>query len=60
MKFQAPKIKFQTNANDRNPKFKTDAMIAENQLSDRRVSGIGISNLDIIWNLVLGVWNFSI
>jgi hypothetical protein len=58
--FQAPKSKFQTNANDRNPKFKTGAMIAENQLSDQHVSVIGNSNLDIFWDLVLEIWNFSV
>jgi hypothetical protein len=35
-------------------------IVAENQLSDRDVLVIGISNLDIICNLVLGIWNFIV
>ena len=58
MKFQAPKTKSQTNTNNRNSKFKTDASVEENETRNRAVSVIGISNLDIIWNLVLGIWDF--
>ena len=47
LKFQAPKTKYQTNANDQNSKFKTGAMVAEHLLSDRNVTVIGISGLDI-------------
>jgi len=47
-------------ARDRNSKFKTGSIVAENLLSDRDVLVIGISNLDIIWNLVLGIWDFVI
>jgi len=35
-------------------------MVTRNQLSDRDVSVIGISNLDIIWDFVLGVWNLIV
>jgi hypothetical protein len=60
MKFQAPNTKYQTNTNDRNSKFKTGNKIAQNLIRDRNVSVIGNSELDIIWNLVLGIWNFSV
>ena len=40
-----------TNSNDQNSKFKTGAIAVEHPLSDRNVSVIGISDLDIIWDL---------
>ena len=45
----------QTNTNDRNSKFKTGSIIADHLLSDRIVSVIGISDLDIIWDLRFGI-----
>jgi hypothetical protein len=48
----------QTNTNDRNSKFKTGAMVAGHLLSDRNVSVIGISELDIIWYLGFESWDF--
>jgi hypothetical protein len=35
-------------------------MFAEDHSTDRTVSVIGISDLDIICNLVLGIWNFIV
>jgi hypothetical protein len=46
------------NTNDQNLKFKTDAIVAEHLLGDRRVSVIGISDLDIIWDLGFDNWDF--
>jgi len=43
-------IKIPTTKNQ-NSKFKTGAMVAGHLLSDRKVSVIGISDLDIIWYL---------
>jgi hypothetical protein len=57
-KFQAPKTKTQTNTNDQNSKFKTSAIVAEHLLGDRKVSVIGISDLDIIWDLGFDNWDF--
>ena len=48
----------QTNTNDQNLKFKTGAMVAKHLLSDRKVSVIGISDLDIIWDLRVESWDF--
>ena len=45
----------QTNTNYQNSKFKTGAIDAEDLLSDRKVSVIGISDLDIIWDLIIGI-----
>jgi hypothetical protein len=33
-------------------------MVAVHQLSDRNVSLIGISDLDIVWDLGFRIWNF--
>jgi hypothetical protein len=50
----------QTNTNDQNSKFKTVTMIAKHLLSDRYVLAIGISDLDIIWDLRFGIWDFRL
>jgi hypothetical protein len=46
------------NTNDQNSKFKTSAIVAAHLLSDREVSVIGISDLDIIWDLGFDNWDF--
>jgi hypothetical protein len=48
----------QTNTNDQNSKFKTGAIVAEHLLSDRKVSVIGILDLDIILDLTFDNWDF--
>ncbi len=53
-----PSTKNQTNTNDQNSKLKSSTMIVI-FLSDRNVKVIGISDLDIIWNLGFVNWNFG-
>jgi len=53
-----PSTKTQTNTNDQNSKFKTSVIVAEHLLSDGNVSVIGISDLDIIWDLGFDNWDF--
>ncbi len=50
--------KLQTNLNDRNSKFKTVRLVLKYQQTDQYVSEIGFSDLDIICNLGIGIWNF--
>ena len=40
--------------NSKLPRF-----VVKYQLSDRYVSKIGFSDLDIIWNLGIGIWDFN-
>ena len=35
-------------------------MVAKHLLSDRYVLAIGISDLDIIWELRFGIWDFRL
>ena len=54
-----PSTKSQTNTNDQNSKFKIGTMVVKHQLSDWNVSVIGISDLNIIWNLGFESWDFK-
>jgi hypothetical protein len=53
-----PEPSRRANTNDQNSKFKTGAIVAEHLFSDRKVSVIGISDLDIIWDLGFDNWDF--
>jgi hypothetical protein len=46
------------NTNDQNSKFKTSTSFAKHLLSVRKVSVIGIYDLDIIWDLRFDNWDF--
>jgi len=48
----------QTNPNDRISKFKTSKTAIKILISQHYVWVIGLSNLDIVWNLDIGIWDF--
>jgi hypothetical protein len=54
-----PEPSRRANTNDRNSKFKTVRFVVKYQLSDRYISKIGFSDLDIIWDLGIGIWDFN-